>query len=1098
MRTLPLAGIIAALLFIGVFAVSYSEELADHVVINEIDTNPPGDDSKTVSEWVELYNPTDKDVNIGGWKIASTTVTKKTLTLPVSTVIKPGQFLVYSYQSLWFTDVSEKVQLKDKEGTVIDETQVITDQKNDYQSWQRKFDGVISESNSWIFRGSTPGSTNGKLMGSGSQSTELAVSIKSDKKSYIFGETAVISGNVSKRVYQEKPTYIQQQLIINIDGPGTFHKLVTIYPDLNLQYKTLVKLDKVQGVTAGQYKIDVKYGDATDYNAFSVGEQLQEAQVEQKSVLQISTDKETYIPGQTVKFTVTTDSIIPGEGLKYVVYDANGIQIFTGKLFPNQYGEFSGNVFMTPTKPAYGTLDIVADYGDQHATASFDLAKDDKDTQKIIIVTDKDAYAPGETVVVSGRSNKFVTALDLSVVQTGTSYLGGSHRESTDKVGNIFKVNDQVKLAGDSSFRYELKIPEGAVNLGDYKVTVSKEFGQASTYFKIVENPEDYVATAKYYIKTDQNEYAPADTILVTGHVDLAERSTLQAIPVKISLLDDKGKQISIAVGISSKQLVQDKVSGKTATYSFTSIPDAAGNFKLDFAVNPAAFSPGVYTIRGSYEKHLFDTKFAVMSGLDTKDKGIYAKTDKDVYGLGETVFLDGVLSSGQSAVKITLTDPNGKTINEGAKIDKSRFTWSWQAPLKEYGMADIRDPRAPRPSVFGVYKISISATSQTVDVFFKLSANPESDTLEIKPLDVKTDKAVYRAGEKMTVSGAAIKRQGATANVGTVSDRVNLEVKTMTNKVLYTSGLATDNGGGFTTTYDLPLTIFKEGKYKVVASYQKLRVETMFEIKNDIPTNAGGKTVLTVSTDKEQYLVGDTVHITGSANKVIFLSTLDLVVNHKKDNSIDCGKFYCGLGGKQIDIARSYLNGVYSYDYKIPSSSALGTYEVIVDTDFGTFTTTFDVVEKLTKKAVGTSTISEKFNRISDPTVEVGLFEQTNNETVIAPSTVQGSLIVPRGSEKTTNLTILADDGTCMIGQAKECLVSGPTKDKGLAYKTITAAGMMYKVTYSGSDQVLEKFSITPQSSDDVIPDSTWTIKVDNHVPAAKLYYEIVYKQIQ
>ncbi|MBM3904525.1 MAG: lamin tail domain-containing protein, partial [Thaumarchaeota archaeon] len=127
MRTLPLAGVFAALLFVGIIGVSYgTDDLADHVVINEIDTNPAGDDSKSVSEWVELYNPTDETVDIGGWKIASTTVTKKTMTLPVGAMIKPGQFLVYSYQSMWFTDVSEKVQLKNKDGEIIDETQVIT------------------------------------------------------------------------------------------------------------------------------------------------------------------------------------------------------------------------------------------------------------------------------------------------------------------------------------------------------------------------------------------------------------------------------------------------------------------------------------------------------------------------------------------------------------------------------------------------------------------------------------------------------------------------------------------------------------------------------------------------------------------------------------------------------------------------------------------------------------------------------------------------------------------------------------------------------------------------------------------------------------
>ena len=64
--------------------------------------------------------------------------------------------------------------------------------------------------------------------------------------------------------------------------------------------------------------------------------------------------------------------------------------------------------------------------------------------------------------------------------------------------------------------------------------------------------------------------------------------------------------------------------------------------------------------------------------------------------------------------------------------------------------------------------------------------------------------------------------------------------------------------------------------------------------------------------------------------------------------------------------------------------------------------------------------------------------------------------------------------------------------------YKIVKVAGMNYKVTYSGFDKVLEKFSITPEIIDDVIPDSMWTIKMDKPTNSAKLYYEIVYKQIQ
>ncbi|MBI3253624.1 MAG: lamin tail domain-containing protein, partial [Nitrosopumilales archaeon] len=50
-------------------ALGQTDAIDDHVVINEIDINPPGDDSKSISEWVELYNPTSSSIDIGGWSI---------------------------------------------------------------------------------------------------------------------------------------------------------------------------------------------------------------------------------------------------------------------------------------------------------------------------------------------------------------------------------------------------------------------------------------------------------------------------------------------------------------------------------------------------------------------------------------------------------------------------------------------------------------------------------------------------------------------------------------------------------------------------------------------------------------------------------------------------------------------------------------------------------------------------------------------------------------------------------------------------------------------------------------------------------------------
>ncbi|WKT57273.1 hypothetical protein QVH35_07545 [Candidatus Nitrosotenuis chungbukensis] len=68
--------------------------------------------------------------------------------------------------------------------------------------------------------------------------------------------------------------------------------------------------------------------------------------------------------------------------------------------------------------------------------------------------------------------------------------------------------------------------------------------------------------------------------------------------------------------------------------------------------------------------------------------------------------------------------------------------------------------------------------------MFFKVSKDPENDTLSIIPLEVTTDKPVYRAGEKLVISGSAIKRQLTTGSEGITLDRVNVKVKTSANKL--------------------------------------------------------------------------------------------------------------------------------------------------------------------------------------------------------------------------------------------------------------------------------------------------------------------------
>jgi len=248
--------------------------MADFVVINEVETNPPGDDSTSPSEWVELYNPTDSDIDIGGWKIASTSVLKQTLTLSSGAVIEAGKYLTFSYKSVWFTDNNEIVELRDENDIVIDSTLLMYDLQNDFSSWQRVYDGVDNNSaNDWKFEKSTAGSSNGKAP-IAEDIQNIVVTIDSIKPNYLFGETAILQGHVSEEIFiNQHGAFKAESIIVEIRGPN-YSSEVSLFPDLNLEFKTSLNLHPVLGFNEGVYDVTVRYADSIASTTYSDGDEI--------------------------------------------------------------------------------------------------------------------------------------------------------------------------------------------------------------------------------------------------------------------------------------------------------------------------------------------------------------------------------------------------------------------------------------------------------------------------------------------------------------------------------------------------------------------------------------------------------------------------------------------------------------------------------------------------------------------------------------------------------------------------------------------------------------------------------------------------------
>jgi len=518
--------------------------------------------------------------------------------------------------------------------------------------------------------------------------------------------------------------------------------------------------------------------------------------------------------------------------------------------------------------------------------------------------------------------------------------------------------------------------------------------------------------------------------------------------------------------------------SGIVVAFDFTAIPETSGSYSVQIDITTSIFTEGGYVVTSQYLDNTVTKTFTVIDPLNLKD-GAIISLDKEVYGLGETVSLTGILPpTGARNVDISLTKPDGSITNSGTPVDNQRFSWSWITPITEkYQIIKTDDDeRDVTKSNFGVYKIRVATDSSSIDLFFKVSADPENDSLSTTPLFVSTEKSLYKAGEKLKVIGNVIKREQGDEGL-VVPERVHIKVHdgTFPFEQIYESSVYPNQGGEFSSLFELPITIFSQGPYTVKAGLDE-------------------SLSLLVSTDKSEYHPGDTVIISGIPNKPIYLEKFDVSVIQKADTEITCGSFICGVHVGPVTSIRPSSSGSFTHEFKISDSmSAVGSYEVTVDADFETKSIQFNVIKK------PQTTIIEKENRIPDKTILILTKEKIIDNVTIAPRVLSGSLITPsRADVSEVNLKISTVTGTCIIGPDANCLVSESTRKPGQIYDVVEVDGISLNVRYSGPDVRLEKFSILPESSTAYLPDTNWNVEVIKDDQVSRFYYKVTYKTLE
>lgn len=166
------------------------------ILINEVEMNPAGRDSG--KEWVELYNPTSSDVNIGNFAL-QTQVRPFTIAIPAGTVIGAGQFYVVKVGGEKFSNIlPETLKLVDTAGRAVDNTPSLLDRRDDSRTWQRIPDG----SNTWRFTSGTQGGPNdpATYQNDTQKATAPATSTQAIANPQCLGSALCIEGRVTKMV----------------------------------------------------------------------------------------------------------------------------------------------------------------------------------------------------------------------------------------------------------------------------------------------------------------------------------------------------------------------------------------------------------------------------------------------------------------------------------------------------------------------------------------------------------------------------------------------------------------------------------------------------------------------------------------------------------------------------------------------------------------------------------------------------------------------------------------------------------------------------------------------------------------------------------
>ena len=418
-----------------------------------------------------------------------------------------------------------------------------------------------------------------------------------------------------------------------------------------------------------------------------------------------------------------------------------------------------------------------------------------------------------------------------------------------------------------------------------------------------------------------------------------------------------------------------------------------------------------------------------------------------------------------------------------------------------------------------------------------------ECNNIPEQPITFTLDKESYAISEEIKISGQVIPKAAKyssdiTRNYVylTIPDYKSTFIINKTNlgtqptpedynpsRIDKTSSLSTldtrspiDECGFFETSVKLHPIVFTNGYYVLELKYADNQLQKTILVfdnslqigcyitldanaSNDCDNTSFSVPEVILETQKNEYLPGEHVKISGHINNIIYNDNVKLIL--KSHISSENSNEESQEESKSFKFVKNE-NPTFFWNYKLQTGAeSIGNYSVSAVTHLGTVTKFFTVndesivTEYAVQKSSSQNKIIDKFNRIIDSEIGISLGEKTSGEKTLLPRVLQGSLFtVARGEESSVNIQLISSSGQCVIGQDDNCMVSNSTRSANSIYELVQINGENYKVRYSGPDVRLEKFTILPETSNTEIDTKNWDVTILKDDQPTRFYYKISY----